>query len=508
VQRLITYIRARVGLNPLQWLFDTRRMRRLVRDFHAQQPPGCVSVDFKVVLTPWLATQVPWFSLVCGLFLEATGNKVAFVIDDLPFGERALRRRFVLGCIGLVLNSLRGRVQIFYLSAYRSVAAAPAKSQLSIERLAQLNAVWALRGETLQADRQRYTDRATSHLQVSSEAICNFLRSVGCEAILVPGGVYGSSGLWVEHARDAGVRVASFDSGGAGAVMLCANGIACQLQDIPRAFALLKQHCTSSERRQFIVNSALAEIARRRAGIDRFASQVRDSRDADTRLDGAIVIALNSSWDSAALGLHAFFHSNSNWIVDTVKYVLEHSQAPVVVRQHPAERLDIARSTDDYRALLVQHFGNHPRLHFIAADEPVNSYALLERARAVIVYTSTIGVEAAASGKVAVTASLSYYSDLGFVWKASTPAQYCEHLSNALNGTYQVSTEARTDALFCYYLTQCCNWLTTPFSPESFQQWSRSSLAALFCQEGVQLTLRSLAEDVPVAFLNHLASCE
>jgi hypothetical protein len=508
VQHLIAGIRARLGLNPAQWLIDTWRMRRLVCGFHAQQRSSQAPVDFKVVLMPWLGTAVPWFSLACGLFLQAVGNHVTFVVDDLPFGERPVRHRFVVGCIRLVLNVLNGRIPILYLSAYRSRIAAHAASQSSIERLAHLNATWALRGETHQGGRQRYIERAKSHLQISSAAIQKLLQSVSCDAILVPGGVYGSSGMWVEHARNAGVRVSSFDSGGPGTVMLCADGIACQLQDIPRALALLKEHCTSGEQRRLIVDSALTEMAKRRAGVDRFASQIPDSRDVDSRLDGAIVVALNSSWDSAALGLHAFFESSTQWIVETVRYILENSRVPVVVRQHPAERLEIARSSDDYRALLTQHFGDNPQLHFIAADEPVNSYALLERASAVIVYTSTIGVEAASGGKVVLTASLSYYSDLAFVWKASTQDEYREHLSKALSGAYRVTADARNDALFCYYLTQCCNWTVSPFSPESFPVWSRMNLAELLQHEKVRLTVQSLSQNVPVAFLNHLATRE
>jgi len=41
-----------------------------------------------------------------------------------------------------------------------------------------------------------------------------------------------------------------------------------------------------------------------------------------------------------------------------VKFLLEHTTTPVIVRQHPVERLEIARSSDDYRSLLARHFGD------------------------------------------------------------------------------------------------------------------------------------------------------
>jgi hypothetical protein len=358
------------------------------------------------------------------------------------------------------------------------------------------------------AGRRRHTELATRQLCASYRAIAGMQLGGRYDAIFVPGGVWGSSGIWVEHARAAGVRVASYDSGGYGNLLLAVNGIACQLQDIPRAFSLLKTHAASAEERAFIVESTLAEIGRRRSGVDKFGSQMRDTLASDGRFAGAVLVALNSSWDSAALGLHEVFESNTQWIVETTKYLLENTPAPVVVRQHPVERLDIARTSDDYRSLLTGHFGNHPRLHFIAADEPVNSYDLLEQVAAVVVHTSTIGTEAAAYGKAVVTASDSYYSDLGFVRKATSLAQYRQYLSDAVSGRCVVTPAMRNDALYCYYLTQCCNWVFTPFTPMDFVEWSRHPVGQLGEHESVRAIIQALEQNVPVAFLNHLARLE
>jgi hypothetical protein len=499
------FLGKKLGFNPLTWMRQTRRMRTLVAAFDAREPAFPASKGFLVVLVPWLGTTVPWFSLASGLFLASSGSRVTFVLDDLRFGGNGVRFRFVLACMESVLRVLRGRFPTWYLSHFAGEAAVNSSDRPWIERLARLNAIWALRGEVRQAGRKEYTERSIFQLSRSVVAVRKLLDAADCEAILVPGGIYGSSGVWAECARAAGIRVCSFDSGGADVVMLAASGIACQLQDIPRAFAMLKRSCTSAEDCAAVEAAARAEMNRRRAGTDRFASQVRASRSLDSRVDGALVLALNSSWDSAALGLHAIFEGSAEWIVDTVRFLLENTNVPVIVRQHPAERLEIARSTDDYRELLERHFPGQARLLFIAADDPVNSYELMERAAALIVYTSTIGIEAAAIGKVVVTPSVSYYSDLGFVWKAYTLEEYHRHLQNAATRAYRVTSTMQADALFCYYLTQCCNWLTSPFSPEGFDKWSRQSLSNLCNQEGVRLTVRSLVQNIPVAYLNHVA---
>lgn len=505
---LIRAAAQRVGFNPLAWLSYTQRMRRFGREYRVPQQASGTTQRFAVVVTPWIGSAVPWFSFACGLLLATNGNKVTFVIDDLPFGDKPLRYRFVLGCIQSVVNRLRNRLEVVDLSAHRSVAPLSAEARKSISRLATLNAVWAMRGEMVETGRQSFVDTCSEQLNAAYGAIAAVMQPGRFDVLFIPGGVYGTSGLWVERARAARTRIASFDNGGYGALMLASEGLACQMHDIPRAFALLKRSCVSAQEREFVFDTAHAEIAQRRSGVDTFASQMRETRSVGARFDGAVLLALNSSWDSAALGLHTVFENNMDWIVQTVRYLLEHTQATVVVRQHPAERLDYARTSDDYSALLRRNFGTQPRLIFIAADEQINSYELLERVAAVVVYTSTIGTEAAASGKPVITPSNSYYSDLGFVWKAVDRRLYENCLAAAAAGTLQVTAAMREDALFCYYLTQCSQWVFSPFNPADFAKWSRLSLRGLHADANVSTVLKSLEQNIPVAFLNHQAAMQ
>lgn len=505
---LISTLARKMGFSPLVWLRNTHRMRVLVGGFDLTRPPKEGAVHFAIVVTPWMGTDVPWFSLVCGLFLASSGNKVTFIADDLRFGGHSLRFRFVVGCVRSVLRLIRGHHEIIHLSYRVSSSPLNCSAQHLVDHLAVLNAVWALRGEMDTAGRQRYTERAIRQLGASYGAIACVLQSGSYDAVLVPGGVWGSSGIWAALARDAGVRVSSFDSGGYGTLMLAADGIASQLQDIPRAFMLLKAHIASREEHTLVAESAHAEIDRRRSGVDKFTSQMKGARETDKRFAGAVLVALNSSWDSAALGLHAVFENSTEWIVETTKFLLDTTLVPVIVRQHPAERLEIARTSDDYRGLLRSHFGSHPRLHFIAADEPVNSYDLLKQVVAVVVHTSTIGIEAAVHGKAVVTASHSYYSDLGYVWKAISLDQYHGFLSDAVAGKHIVTPDMCDDALYCYYLTQCCNWVFSPFNPEGFMEWCRYDLPQLSQHEKVKMTVQALEKNVPIAFLNHLARLE
>jgi hypothetical protein len=491
-----------LGFNPLGWLLDTRRMRELVGAFQQNRKIDKKAVHFAVVVMPWMGTGVPWFSLVCGLFLADRGNKVTFIVDDMPFGANGFRSRCIVGCIDSVLKLLRGQHEVIHLGEKVTSSPLDERAQKSIERLATLNAVWELRGEMVQDGRSQYTARTVGQFGEAYGAIANVLSANHFDVLFVPGGMWGTTGIWSERARAEGMRLATYD-GGNGTIMLCVNGVASQLQDIPTAYSLLKDHANSHGSHAFIVESALAEMGRRRSGVDKFASQIKGHRNVDARFKDAVLVALNSSWDSAALGLHAVYEDSAQWIVETAKYLLDNTSAQVIIRQHPAERLKAGRSSDDYSGLLSRHLGSNPRLHFIAAEDPVNSYDLLEQVAVVVVYTSTFGIEAVANGKPVITPSNSYYSDLGFVRKATSLAQYHQYLSDAVSGQYAVTQTMRDDAMCCFYLTQCCNWVFSPFNPEGFPEWGRYDLDKLSQLDKVQMTIHALEQNVPIAFLHH-----
>lgn len=499
-------LRQWVGFDPIAWLGHTRRMQRRVTDYFAATAPVDGPTRVLVVVTPWQGTGIPWFSLVVGLMLGNRGATVTFVVDDQQFGGNAIRHAFILRCIRAVMPIVARRHRVIDLAAF---APGPDHGDGAvIERLAQWNATWALRGETLVAGRSAFEAQARAQLTRADGRIAAVVATVPANILFVPGGVYGTSGLWVDRARRRGIRIASYDNGGYGMGMFAVDGIACHLADIPPTFRAIRQRCaTDPAERGFIMAAATHEIAKRRQGTDAFSSQIVDTQDVAIAADLAsgVLLALNSSWDSAALGRHHVFADSSAWIVATVRHLLENSGVPVIVRQHPAERLAFARTTDDYRGLLAHHFGSHPRLHFIAAESPVNSYTLLAQVGSVVVHTSTIGTEATIFGRPVVTSSMPYYADLGFVWRAADRAEYLALLDDAAAGRLVVTDTMRDDARICFYATQICSWVKAVFNPEDFRQWSRRDFTALEADPAIVRLLEALLHNTPVALSNHLA---
>ncbi|WP_404712379.1 hypothetical protein [Sphingomonas sp. MMS24-J13] len=495
-------LRRLLGVNPVAWAGYARRMRRRFREFEGDLPANPTGQRILAVVTPWDKTGVPWLTIAIGLMLGARGARVTFIVDDVPFGPRPMIYGTVLRAIRAVMRDVARRFEVLHLSQIEPLEGSEAPA--TIDRLSKLNAVWELRGERAMAGRAEVEARNRRALDAAYGRIARILASYEFDALFTAGGIYGNSGIWVDRARARGLRIISFDNSGFGTWMIAVDGLACHLDDVPRAVRIFEDELDHAGREQALT-VARGEVAKRQKSTDTVKYQVAAASGDERGAAGAMMLALNSSWDAAALGIHELFHSNQQWIVETVRHLLDTTEAPVIVRQHPAERFDFAKTTDDYGALLAEHFGSHPRLRFIAAADPVNSYALMKQVAAVIVHSSTIGSEAAAMGRPVITASRSYYAGLGFVWQASTLVQYHQYLTDAVEGRLEVSEAMREKALLCYYTAQICNWVRSTCNPEAFKTWSLRPLRHWYDEATTVRALDAMISGIPVAVLNHRA---
>jgi hypothetical protein len=484
------------------------RTRRNVRDFEIQGEIRAEAEKYLVVIAPWLGSGTPFYSLAFSMLIARKGHKVSFVIDDSRFGTNVFRHYFLMVCIRMVFGLVGRRFEVTYLSSTKPEKPLDAAANSIIARLADLNTVWTLRGEMIESRRAELINLFTAQYGRAYSAISEIMRNGRFDVLFVPGGMYGNSGLWVACARAAAMRIVSYDGGASGVAMLAVTGVACQLQDIPLAHAVLKERCLANPaEHDYVLKTAHTEMDLRRSGTDKFSSQKSGSSGSCRQYEGAMMIALNSSWDGAALGLHSVFKTSMEWVVETVRFLLDHTDNLIVIRQHPAERLEAARSTDDYAKLLSSNFGADPRIRFIAAEEDVNSYDLLDSVAAVIVYTSTLGVEATALGKPVITESNSYYSGLGFVWGCRSLQDYHSALLQAARGGLTVTAEMKRDAYYCYYLTQCRNWAFTPYTPMEISRY-RVSFDEMYRDPAVAVMVQAAEEGRPLSLLNHLVAAK
>lgn len=136
----------------------------------------------------------------------------------------------------------------------------------------------------------------------------------------------------------------------------------------------------------------------------------------------------NLVWDSSVVGEDTIFEDMFDWIETTVAELQRQPGTHLLIRVHPAETSVYWHPTRErVGAALAQVYprGLPPRVSLIDAEEPVDSYALLDRSDLVLVYASTVGMEAAAFGKRVIAACNSNFSAAPFV---ATPADRASYL--------------------------------------------------------------------------------
>jgi hypothetical protein len=144
----------------------------------------------------------------------------------------------------------------------------------------------------------------------------------------------------------------------------------------------------------------------------------------------------NLTYESSVVGKDRTFESQFKWIDELVRWFSRHSQFQLAVRCHPAEeRKDHWKPTETITEHLRMTYRVLPEnIKLIGPADTISSYSLGDLADAVLVYSSTIGLEFAEAGKPTVTAAHVHYADRGFTIDPRDPASYFsalyEHLSN------------------------------------------------------------------------------
>jgi hypothetical protein len=219
--------------------------------------------------------------------------------------------------------------------------------------------------------------------------------------------------------------------------------------------------------------------------------------------DPNVFVPLNLRWDSAALGRERLFPSVKEWVTAIVRWAATEPLARVCIRQHPVERHKAFRTSDDIGALIREINTAGDRVRFVAADDPVNSYDLLGKVRALLPYASSMATEAPMLGIPVITSAHNYYESFSFVNRAESPEHYFELVSRAIRGELSVAESDRDLAAVVYCLVQHCNIMPTGFTatPTAFLEWVKVPPDELWQRPEVQDLHRALRTGQPLAFI-------
>lgn len=495
------------------------RQEHALENYHAEFPQTVVAFEYflrrcripapnqagqpvGVAVMPWVATPMPWYSLTLAIGLARRGRRVQLVWDDIASPRITEFWQQQDRALAAMLDHLRRHFEVVRLSELAPHASLAGDRQV-LERLANSNLIWDVRGRTILPHETAERENYCASLGQTLAGLRTLTRTNSYAYWLVPGGVRASSGVFLQVARETGRRASTYDAG-LGWLLVSSDGVAGHQTDVGRAFMTLWQEGRNAIR-PWMREAAEREFEKRLESKDRTSFQLVQSSGADPSRQNDVLIPLNVEWDTAALDRHHVFHSTTEWVTSAVAFILANHPGRVIVRQHPSERRPLERSRLDLDVALRERFGDEPRLSFVRAEDPVSSYDLMQQASLVLPFVSTIAIEAAALGKPVLVSGVSYYSDLGFVWSARTRDEYFELLGRGLKGELPLKPDQLDKAWLCYYLTQIHNRTWTDFTPQppDFWRWVRRAPDELFADPVVNDILTAMDENIPLSLIRH-----
>ncbi len=118
---------------------------------------------------------------------------------------------------------------------------------------------------------------------------------------------------------------------------------------------------------------------------------------------------------------NAVFEDMFDWLDTTLKIIRVHTETLFVIRAHPDE-LRVRKASRETVAAWVEASGadKEPNVVFVAPNESLSSYELIQRSKFVMVYNSTIGLEASIMGAAVLCAGKARFTQYPTVFFPQT----------------------------------------------------------------------------------------
>lgn len=125
-----------------------------------------------------------------------------------------------------------------------------------------------------------------------------------------------------------------------------------------------------------------------------------------------VLLAANVIGDSLTLGRQLFSRNMTEWLEKTIQHFSQRPDVQLVVRIHPGERYIKGPSVAEVASRVLQDSPTHIRL--VEAQNPINTYDLIDIADLGLAYTTTVGMEMAMSGVPVILGGSTHYRSKGF----------------------------------------------------------------------------------------------
>jgi capsule polysaccharide modification protein KpsS len=317
---------------------------------------------------------------------------------------------------------------------------------------------WALRRHTLPDDAgTRYLLRQyiLSAYNIAQEFSAFLDQTKPSAAVIFNGIMYPeATARWVAQAR--GLRVITYEVGFQRHSAFFTEGDATAYPiQIPKDFELTSQQ-----------DARLDEYLQKRfqghftmAGI-RFWPEMRGLDNAflnkAARFRQIVPVFTNVVYDTSQVHANKVFPHMFAWLDSVLELIHSHPETLFVIRAHPDEmRPGTAKqSRESVRDWVAAHgLKKLPNVVFIDSQEYISSYELIQRAKFVMVYNSSIGIEAVLLEAPVLCGGKARYTQYPMVFLPDSPAAYQQMAEQFLSAEHiEVPPEFQRNARrFLYY---------------------------------------------------------
>jgi hypothetical protein len=143
------------------------------------------------------------------------------------------------------------------------------------------------------------------------------------------------------------------------------------------------------------------------------------------RFKQIVPVFTNVIYDTSQVDTNVTFTHMFDWLDQLLGLIRQHPETLFVIRAHPDETRPGKESRQSVQMWVADHQVDRlPNVIFVPPREYLSSYELIGRSKFVLVYNSSIGLEATLLGKPVVCASTARYTQYPIVHFPQTPEKY------------------------------------------------------------------------------------
>lgn len=167
-----------------------------------------------------------------------------------------------------------------------------------------------------------------------------------------------------------------------------------------------------------------------------------------------VPVFTNVIFDTSQPHANTVFADMFVWLEAILELARSHTDTLFVIRAHPDESRPGKESRETVQDWVISHQAAElPNVVFVASDEYFSSYELIQRSKFVMIYNSTIGLEASILGTPVLCAGRARFTQYPTVFFPKSIREYNEQAANFLDAEkIEVPQEFRENARkFLYY---------------------------------------------------------